>query len=152
MKPALVLLAVGAAATLLQAVAATFVAPRFLPDLGLLLVVALGLCWRSTAAGLVLAAVLGYLTDLLSGALLGQHALVRLGVFAAARLASRHLNLRSAPPLAVFAVGVTVANAAAIGGLTAFFSTGLGFDRAMAADLLPHVLANALFAAPVAHL
>ena len=38
MKPALVLLAVGTLATLLQTVAASFVAPRYLPDLGFLLV------------------------------------------------------------------------------------------------------------------
>ncbi len=152
MKPALVVFALGALATLLQAVAATFVAPRYLPDLGFLCVLALGLCWRSAAAGLVLAALLGYLTDLLSGALLGQHALVRLLVFSAARLASRHLNLRSALPLAVFTAAATLANAAAIGGLTAFFSMGVGFDRAMAADLAPHALANALFAVPVVHL
>lgn len=148
MKPALALLGVAAAATLLQTVAAIFVPPRFCPDLGFLLVLALGLVWRSAAAGLVLSALLGYATDLFSGALLGQHALVRLGLFASARLASRHLNLRSALPLATLAAVATLANALAIAALTGFFASGAGVDRALLLALVPHALANALLATP----
>jgi rod shape-determining protein MreD len=124
----------------------TFVPARWTPDVGFLIVIALGLRWRETGGGLVLAAILGFVADLLSGSLLGENALLRLLVFAAARTASRHLNLRGTLPQAIFVMGLTAANAAGIATLNTFFTSGGGFDLVMLRDVIPHAFANALFA------
>jgi cell shape-determining protein MreD len=147
-KRVLGLLGLGAAALTLQGAVATFVPPRYCPDLGFLLVVALGLCWRSATGGICVSAAIGYAADLLSGSLLGQHVLLRLAAWAAARLGSRHLNLRGALPQAIFAAFLTGANALALALLTAFFSPGIGI--AAGRELLPQVIANTLFAPLVA--
>ena len=86
MKPAVTLLLISAFAVMVQGAAAGWMEQRVIPDLGLLIVVALGTRWRSLASGIVLAALIGYLADLLSGSLLGQHALLRMLAFAAARV------------------------------------------------------------------
>lgn len=149
MNRLLALLALGALAPMLQGAASTFLPARFCPDLGLLFVVAIGLSWRSTAGGLVLAALCGYVTDLLSGALLGQHAMARMLFFGAARSASRHLNLRGPLPQAAFAAVLTAANALALGGLTAFFASGSAPPAIALRELLPQVLVNAALAPAV---
>lgn len=146
MKPVLVILVLGALAPMIQGVAGAVIPARFFPDLALLFTLALGLCWRGTGGGLLLAASLGYLTDLLSGALLGQHVLLRVLAFGAARLGARQLNLRGPLPLASFAFGLTLANALALGGLTEFFSSGLGGGLAAPADLWSQALINAVCA------
>jgi cell shape-determining protein MreD len=142
----LALVALGVLAPMLQGAAGTFVPARFCPDLALLLVVALGLCWRSTSGGLLLAAGLGYATDLLSGALLGQHALLRVLEFLAARLASHHLNLRGPLPQSVFVAGLAAANGLALGALTSFFAAGFGPGWISAGDVWPQALVDALCA------
>ena len=152
MKRTLLILLIGIAAPVLQGALNTFVPARFAPDLGFLVVIALGLHWRSTAAGLVLAATLGLAADLLSGSLLGQQALLRLLAFGAARFASGHLNLRGAVPQSIFVVGFTAVNALGIATLNVFFTAGGGFDVVMLRDLLSHAFVNALFAAPVSRL
>jgi rod shape-determining protein MreD len=143
-KRAVALFAAGALAGILQGAAATFVPARFLPDIGLLLVLSLALTWRSTAGGLLLAAALGYVADLLSGSLIGQHALLRVLSFGVARIGSRHLSLRGPVPQAAFAAVLTAANAAGTVALTAFFGGAGGGPALM--SLLPHALVNALFA------
>jgi rod shape-determining protein MreD len=145
-KSALVLLLAGAVATMAQGVLATLLGPRACPDLGLLFVIAIGLCWRSAGGGLVLAGALGALADLLSGSLLGQHTLLRLFAYAASRVLSRRLNLRGALPQALFVMGLTAANAVALGALTAFFWPGSPGGPALAADLVVHALANGVCA------
>ena len=123
-KRVLGLLGLGAVALTLQGAVASFLPARFCPDLGFLLVVALGLCWRSAVGGVCVAGAIGYTTDLLSGSLLGQHALLRLAAYAVARFGNRHLNLRGALPQAVFVAVLTCANAFAMALLTSFFSPG----------------------------
>jgi len=145
-KRVLGLLVVGTLAAMLQGAVAGFIPARFCPDLGFLIAVAIGLCWRSTAGGLVVAASLGFVADLLSGSLLGQHALLRVLAFGAARLPSRNLNLRGPLPQALFVAGLTAANAVAVGALTAFFSPGAGFGIAALGDLPAHACVNAVFA------
>jgi rod shape-determining protein MreD len=149
-KLGLAFVLLGALTLMLQGVAASVLPTRFCPDLGFLLVIAVGLCWRSTTGGLLLAALLGYLTDLLSGSLLGQHMLLRIAAFVAARFASRHLNLRGPRPQAVFVAALTVANALGLVVLTAFFAPAVGLGPVALGDLLPHALVNALFAPGVA--
>jgi rod shape-determining protein MreD len=145
-KRVLGLLVVGTLAAMLQGAVAGFIPARFCPDLGFLIAVAIGLCWRSTAGGLVVAASLGFVADLLSGSLLGQHALLRVLAFGAARLPSRNLNLRGPLPQALFVAGLTAANAVAVGALTTFFSPGAGFGVAALGDLPAHACVNAVFA------
>jgi rod shape-determining protein MreD len=140
------LLFIGIAAPVVQGAVNTFVPARFTPDLGFLIVIALGLHWRSAAGGLALAAALGFVADLLSGSLLGEHALLRLFAFGVARFASRHLNLRGSLPQAVFVLFFTAVNVLSIGLLNTFFASGGGFDLVALRDLLPHAAINALFA------
>lgn len=151
MKRVLALLVVGTLAAMLQGAAARFVPARFCPDLGFLIAIAIGLCWRSTTGGLVVAASLGYVADLLSGSLLGQHALLRVLAFGAARLPSRNLNLRGPLPQAIFVAALTAANALAVGALTAFFWPGAGFGVAALGDLPTHACVNAVAAPFVTH-
>ena len=146
MKRTLALLLIGIAAPVVQGAANTFVPARFTPDLGFLIVIALGLHWRSAAGGLVISAALGFVADLLSGSLLGEHALLRLLAFGAARSASRHLNLRGSLPQAIFVLFFTAVNVLGIGVLNTFFTSGGGFDLVTLRDLLPHASINALFA------
>jgi rod shape-determining protein MreD len=131
---------------MLQGALNTFVPARFTPDLGFLIVIALGLYWRSAAGGFAIAAALGFVADLLSGSLLGEQALLRLLAFGVARFASSHLNLRGPLPQAIFVLVFTGVNAVGIGLLNTFFGAGGGMDLAMLRDLLPHALVNALFA------
>jgi len=146
------LLVVGILALVLQGVLATFVAPPLCPDLGLLVVLAIGLRWRGLASGFAIAAVLGYVADLLSGSLFGLHALLRLLAFATALLAARQLNLRGALPLAIFAAAVTAAYGLAALALTGFFTGAPVIDLSWQSRLAIHALINALFAAPLSSL
>ncbi len=146
MKRVLALLAIGALAPMIQGVVGTFVPLHYCPDLGLLLVVGLGLCWRSTAGGIALSAALGLIADLLSGSLLGQHMLLRIFAFGAARACNRQLNLRGLIPQAIFVVALTVVTTLGTGALTAFFGAGRGVDGEMLRELIPHALINGAFA------
>jgi rod shape-determining protein MreD len=145
-KRALGLFGLGAGGLVLQGALATELPARFLPDLAFLLVVALGLVWRSTVGGVCVSAAIGFATDLLSGSLLGQHALLRLAAHGAARVGSRQLNLRGALPQAVFAAFLTAASAVALALLTSFFSPGTAVGIAALRELLPQVAVNALCA------
>jgi rod shape-determining protein MreD len=145
-KRTLAVLFIGIAAPMVQGALNTFVPARFTPDLGFLIVIALGLHWRSAGGGLVIAAALGFAADLLSGSLLGEQALLRLVAFGVARFASRHLNLRGALPQAIFVLVFTAVNALGVGLLNTFFTSRGGIDLVMLRDLPPHALINALFA------
>ena len=145
------ILGLGTLVAILQGLAGSFLPQRFVPDLGLLLVVALGLSWRGFAGGIVLVGSLGYLTDLLSGSLLGQHMILRIFVFIAARFGSRHLSLLGALPRALSVAALTAVNALLTELLTTLF-TGSSFTVGTLTGLLPQMVLNALFAAPVAAL
>jgi cell shape-determining protein MreD len=149
-KQAALLFAAGLAALLLQSALAVVVPPPFVPDLGLLVVIAIGLFWEPLPSGFALAAGLGYATDVLSGSLLGQHGLLRLLSFAAARLGGRQLNLRGPLPLAMFAAGLTVVYAAALQGVLAFFTGSAAELAAQFGRTFIHALSNAIAAPFVA--
>jgi len=146
LKRVFAVLAIGALAPMIQGSIGTFIPLRYCPDLGLLLVVGLGLCWRSTAGGVALSAALGLIADLLSGSLLGQHMLLRIFAFGAARACSRQLNLRGVIPRATFVAGLTVVTTLGTGALTSFFGVGGGVDGEMLRELIPHALINGAFA------
>jgi cell shape-determining protein MreD len=148
LKRVLALLAIGTLAPMIQGAVGTFIPLHYCPDIGLLLVVGLGLCWRSASGGLALSAALGLIADLLSGSLFGQHMLLRIFAFGAARACSQQLNLRGAVPLATFVLALTVVTTLGTGMLTSFFAAGPGVDGVMLRELIPHALINGAFAPP----
>ena len=154
MKVGLVLIGLGLLGMMAHSVAALVVPARFLPDVGLLLVVAVALSVRSPVLGVLFAVLFGYTTDLLSGTLLGQHVLLRLGVYGVARVVSARINLRGPLPLALFVLILSVIHACALWALAAFFLPGGVVAPGVLGDLVPHAVANALLApvvtAPVA--
>jgi cell shape-determining protein MreD len=143
------ILVLGALAAIIQGVLGTFVSQQYVPDLGLLLVFAVGVSWRGFAGGFGAAIGLGYITDLLSGSLLGQHVVMRIFVFVAARLGSRHLSLLGAMPRALMVAGLTLVNAFAMEALTTIFTGSGGFVIGSLTGLLPQIFLNALCAAPL---
>ena len=149
MKRALALGALGLVALVAQGAAGMVLSPPWCPDLVLLVLIAIGLRWSGTAAGLAVAAVLGYATDLLSGSLLGQHALLDLLAFSATLLATRQLNLRGPLPLAVFAGALTFLYGLGMLAVTGFF-VGVGELRlGWIGDQLIHAVVMGVFAPSV---
>jgi len=138
------------AALVLQAAAARVLPPAWCPDLGLLFVIGLGLGMRSAATGVAVSALVGYVSDLLSGSLLGQHMLLRMAAFAAARIGTRQLNLRGRAPLAIFTAGLSAANMFALWALVAFFTRGATPPLPALHDFLAQALVNGLLAPVVA--
>jgi rod shape-determining protein MreD len=139
------MLAFGITALVVQSVAALHLPAALVPNLSLLVAVALGLQLEA-ASGLFVAGALGYASDLLSGSLLGQHALLRALACVGTRLANTGLDLRRFLPLAIFAALLTLAEAAALGGLSTLFAGRAAFDRALFAVLGQQMLVNALAA------
>jgi cell shape-determining protein MreD len=139
-------------APMIQGVVGYFIPSRFCPDLSMLWAIGLGLYWRSAGGGAALSTTLGFVMDLLSGALLGQHALLRLAAFGVARVCSRQLNLRGTLPLMIFVSVFSVANAIGSSLLTAFFASGYGIDSTILVHVVPHAMVNAIFAVPVIRL
>ncbi len=146
MKRALALAGVAFVALVVQAGVTRILAEPWCPDLGLLVVVGLGLALRRAATGVLLAALVGYLSDLLSGSLLGQHMLLRMAAFAAARVGSRRFNLRGPVPLAIFTAGLCAANGLATWALAAFFAPGQAPALPPAVDFASQALVNGLLA------
>lgn len=112
MRRPLTLVALGLVALLLQGGIATLVPRAFVPDLAFLVVVTCGLHLPGVR-GLLVAAWLGYTADLLSGAPLGEHALLWVGLWGLTGVVNRRLDLRRIPPLMVASAAFTVAETAA---------------------------------------
>lgn len=148
MRRVVALAAFAALLAMVQGVAAAYLPLGWCPDLGLLLVVGMGLCWRSTAGGVLVALLGGYAADLLSGTLLGQHALVRVVAYALARLFSAQIDLRSALPQMIWVALLAVTVAALLASTTTFFVPGAGFALPPLRALAVHALATGL-AAPL---
>ena len=146
MKPALALGCLAALALLGQGVAALWVPARLVPDVGLLLVVGAAIGLRSAPAGVLFSALLGYATDCLSGALLGQHMLLALAAYGVARSGATRLNLRGPLPLAIFVTVLTVTHAFALWVLAAFVAGPLGFAPMAPSQVLAHGLVTGIAA------
>lgn len=146
MKCAGVLILLGALATMAQGAVAAFLPPGWCPDLGLLLVVATALTWRSGAGGVAVAGSLGYVADLLSGTLLGQQALLRIVSYGVARFGSGQLNLRGILPQITFVALLTPGHALALAATTAFFAPDVVFAVPPAGAMLAHAVVNGLCA------
>jgi len=145
-KRLLAVLAAGIGVPIVQGAVNVFVSPEYTPDLGFLVVIALGLHWRNAVTGLALAALIGFAADLLSGSLLGEQALLRMLAFACARVASGQLNLRGALPQVTFVLAFTAVNALGVGLLNEFFRSGTGFSLGMLRALPVHAAVNAVAA------
>src|SRR2546427_9198826 len=131
---------------MLQGALAPFLPTAFRPDLALLVVFALALAWRNTAPGLVLAAVCGFVVDLFSGALLGQHALLSVLAFVATRALSVHVSMIGALPQMFCAAALTAVHAIGVVGLTAFFTPGAELSLPRFVVVAPRVVVNAVVA------
>ncbi len=149
MKANLAVLALGLAALIVQGALARTLPPPWCPDLAWLVVIGVGLRWPTFLSGLLIAVVLGYSMDLVSGSLMGQHAFMRLISYLAAALASRQLDLSGAIPVSIFVFGMTFLYGFMIVATLAFFvgSDGMGVDIVGAA--MGHAIANVLAAGPV---
>ena len=149
MKRGLALVAVGLFALMVQGAVASVVPARFVPDAGLLIVFAVALAVRSPLMGVSVAGVLGYATDLLSGGLLGQHLLLRMAAYGAARVGGARLNLRGALPRAVFVFFLTLGHALGIWMLAVFFVPDASSGLVGPLDVLIQAAVNALLAPAV---
>jgi cell shape-determining protein MreD len=142
-RRALAIVVLGLLAPMVQGALSAFVPTGWFPDAGLLLVMALGLAWPGAIAGALLATWVGFVSDLLSGSLVGQHALLWLCAFGVARVVSSHVNLYGAPPQMVLAAGLTTGAALAMSALTAFFSPD-SVPGLASGQLLRQIAVNAL--------
>jgi len=143
------LFAAGVFALVLQGALATLVPPPWCPDLGLLVVITIGLRWRALGTGLVLAAALGFAADILSGSLVGQHALLRVIAFASAYLAGRQLNLKGSLPLVVFTASVSFAYGIAVYAVSTFFVGAGAPSLGWLVDGVQHAIVNGLLSTTV---
>jgi rod shape-determining protein MreD len=144
-----VFLSLGLVALVLQGVIATLIQPPWCPDLALLVLVGIGLRWGSLSSGLPLAALLGYATDVLSGSLLGQHALLYPVAFGVTLLATRQLNLRGVRPLSFFVVALTVLYGVGMLAITGFFIGGVEIRVGWLSAQLIHACVTGVFAGTV---
>jgi rod shape-determining protein MreD len=145
LKRVVALVLLGLLIPMIQGAVAGFLPRGTCPDVGLLLVLALGVSLRSTAAGVALAAWIGFVTDQLSGSLLGQSTLLWLLAFGAARLTSQHVNLRGPLTQMALAGGVTLGSAFGVSALTAFFTPELA-PLSTPAELFWQTAVNAIMA------
>ncbi len=149
MKAAIAVLLLGLGALIVQGAVARTISPPWCPDLAWLVVVGIGLRWPSFLPGVLLAVVLGYSMDLVSGSLMGQHALLRLVSYLAAALAARQLDLSGGLPVAIFVVAMTVFYGLATVTMLSFFvgAPWLGLDVLGVA--FAHAIVNLIAAGPV---
>ncbi|HME73932.1 MAG TPA: rod shape-determining protein MreD [Myxococcota bacterium] len=128
------LFVLGLIAMVAEGAATTFLPSALLPDLPLLLVIGMALNLGGARALLVSAA-LGYAADILSGAPLGQHALLHVLAFGAASAANRSLELRTALAQATLAGVLTLLNGLLLSLIGSFLGGTLVVDFRFALQL-----------------
>ena len=94
MKRLIAVLVVGLLALGIQGGLSLVIPRELCPDLGLLVVIAIGLHWQQATSGLFVASALGFTADLLSSSIFGGHALMRLLVFSATTVSRRRMDLQ----------------------------------------------------------
>jgi rod shape-determining protein MreD len=147
-REALTLLALGLLALVVESALLAILPDALVPSFALLLPVAAALL-LPPATGLLVSVALGFGADMLSGALFGLHAFVRLLEFAAVRLLASQLDLVRPLPFAIFALGVALLDAASVAGVARFFLSEFGASRDELARVGLRALATAV-AAPLA--
>lgn len=149
MKSFPALLLVGFVALILQGAMARTIPPPWCPDLGWLVVVALGLRWPRFLPGLFASVILGYAMDLVSGSLMGQHALMRLLTYLAAALAARQLDLSGGLPVSILVFGGTLVYGVSVVAVLSFFVGSDGVDFSVLVDAVCHGIANVIAVGPI---
>lgn len=149
MKSFPVLIVLGFLALMVQGAIARMLPPPWCPDLGWLVVVALGLRWPRFLPGALAAMTLGYGMDLVSGSLMGQHAFLRLLTYLAAAFAARQLDLSGGIPTSIFVFAATMVYGVSVVSMLSFFVGAEGFDFRVLSDAFCHGLANVVAAGPV---
>lgn len=149
MKSFSAVLLLGFAALIVQGALARTISPPWCPDLAWLVVIGVGLRWPGFVSGLMVSLPLGYAMDLLSGSLMGQHALMRLISYLTAAVASRQLDMSGKVPVASFVFAMTMIYGLGIAALSSFFtdSSGIGWDAL--SSTFAHAMANLVAAAPM---
>ena len=136
MREALVLLLAGVLALALESALLAHAPAAIVPAFALLFPMAAALL-LGPFAGLVVCAALGFGADMLSSALFGQHALLRLVEFALVRTIAGQFDLVRPVPFALFAFGLALADAAGSAALIEFFLGAFEADpRALGAVAL----------------
>ncbi len=152
MKSFLAAFGLGIAALVVQSALARTLSPPWCPDFAWLIVVGVGLRWPTFLSGIFLAAGLGYAMDLLSGSLMGQHALLRILTFLAAALAARQLDLSGGLPVGIFVFAMTILNGVLTVMMLSFF-VGVNWPGMEVAGVaLAHGFVNVLAAGPMIRL
>lgn len=129
----------------LQGALALWLPPPLCPDLGLLVVICLGLRWPTLVTGLLLVGLLGFAADLLSGSLMGQHALLRVLTFTGAFVVGRQFNLQGSLPLMFFTGIVSMLYGVGVYLLSSFFMGAVaGQGAGWLIDSFWHACSNAL--------
>lgn len=149
MKSASALFLLGLAALVVQGALARLIPPPWCPDFAWLVVIAMGLRWPSFLPGVLLAVALGYAMDLLSGSLMGQHALLRWVSYLAAALAARQLDLSGGLPAGLFVFGLTLAYGFATTSMLSFFVGLPGVGMGNLGSAAAHGIVNVLAMGPV---
>ena len=129
---------------LLQGALAMIIPPPWCPDLLLLAVISIGLRWWGLARGLVLAYLLGFAADILSGSLMGSHALLGMLAFMSAVLAGRQLNLKGTLSLAVFGWAVSFFYGLALYAISSVFLGGMELSLRWLVENFVHASVNGL--------
>jgi cell shape-determining protein MreD len=146
LKRALALIALALLAPMVQGAVVPYLPRGACPDAGLLLVIAIGLTLATAGLGVALTAGVGFVADLLSGALLGSHAFLWVLAFGVARFTSLHVNLKGPFMQIALAASLTAAVALGLAGLTAFFGSAEARSLVAPLELLRQVIANGLVA------
>ena len=149
MKSSLAVFALGLLALFVQGALARMIPPPWCPDLAWLVVVGIGLRWPSFLPGVLLAVTLGYSMDLVSGSLMGQHALLRLVSYLAAALAARQLDLSGGLPVSIFVGAMTVFYGIATVTMLSFFLGAPWFGFEILGAALIHAMVNVVAAGPM---
>lgn len=148
MRPAVAVLLVGLLGIIVQGSLAHLLSPLLLPDLGLLVVLAAAI-FLGPAEGLILAAVLGLMSDVLSASLLGEFACVRILEYVLTRAVAGKLDLRRGLPFTVFVVAILPLDAALVLGLTRLYLGPLPLAPGAMLPALERALPTLVLAAPV---
>ena len=140
------MLMLGVLAPVVQGALQLYLPVSLCPQLGVLVVLGLGLAWPNALGGVLVAALTGFVSDLLSGSLGGQLVLLHLGAYLAARYASAHLDLGGPLSIGVFAAGFGALYGLALVLSTLFFLPEAALGWGDLRLLLPTALLNGLFA------
>lgn len=149
MKSSLAVIALGLAALVVQGALTRAVPPPWTPDLAWLVVVGLGLRWPGFVSGFVIAALLGFAMDAVSGSLIGQHALLRIATYLATALVSRQLDLSGGIPIAFTTFVLSLAYAVGIVATRRVFLGAEAIGLETAALAVARAFVDMLCAVPV---